>query len=379
MITKEKKTIALISNNCWTKYRFRSELIKKLCDSNYKVYIIANRDSFCSKIESLGARYIEVDFSSNSKNVISLARYFYSLFTIYKSYKFDLVIHFTIIPNIIGGLVSRVSRTTYISVITGLGHAFLSSKYLEKLSVFLYKVSLHSAEYIFFINQDDLNFFVKRKIIPLTKTKLVNVGIDTDYYTKYRTHPVASNRKNFIFIMISRLIKEKGVREYIEAASIVKKNYPNVQFHLLGDYYDSNPSAIDKSEIELAVKEKNIIYHGFHDDVRPYIANSDCVVLPSYREAKGRSIVEGALMGRVLIASDVPGCRDVCIDKYNGLLCLSKSAFDLSEKMIKAYTMSKEELLLMSTRGVEKMKKDFNQEKINKKYLESIELILSRD
>lgn len=375
MISK-KKSIALVSNNCWTKYRFRKGLIKILLKSGYKVYVIAGKDKYHEKIEEIGAIYIEAPFNSSPLNLISSMRYFIAILKIYRRYKFNLIIHYTIVPNIFGSVAAKLSQLNSISVITGLGHAFLSSRLLSYISSKLYLFALNKSKKVLFVNHDDRNYFVNNSIVSMDKTEIINVDVDVNYYVNYKSDTSKKIKDSFIFLMVSRIIAEKGIYEFIDAANSLHSKYPNFKFHLLGGFYEENPSSIDKKIIDDAVSTGAIKYLGEHDDVRPFIAQSDCVVLPSYREAKGLALVEAGLMGKPLIATNVPGCRDIVTHGYNGFLCESKNAFDLSQKMLSMGQLPPENLKKMSQNSSIKMFKDFNQNMTNSTYITLVQQIV---
>lgn len=376
MMINKRKSIALVSNNCWTKYRFRKGLIETLLKTGYKVYVIAAKDKYHKKIEEIGAVYIEAPLNSSPLNLVSSLRYFISILKIYRRYKFNLIIHYTIVPNIFGSTAAKLSGLSSISVITGLGHAFLSSRLLSYISSKLYLFALNKSKKVLFVNYDDRNYFVNNKIVSKDKTEVINVDVDVNYYVNYKNDNHKKIKDSFIFLMVSRIIAEKGIHEFIDAASSLHHKYPNFKFYLLGGFYEENPSSIDKQIIDDAVSTGVITYLGEHDDVRPFISQSDCVVLPSYREAKGLALVEAGLMGKPLIATDVPGCRDIVSHGYNGFLCKSKNAFDLSQKMLTMAQLLPENLKQMSLNSEIKMLQEFNQNKTNSTYITLVQQIV---
>ena len=185
------------------------------------------------------------------------------------------------------------------------------------------------------------------------------------------------NDGRFVFLFISRLLKDKGVMEYVEAASIIKQQFPNAEFHIIGPLWTGNKKSLTVTEQELNewIEKKWIVYHDKQKDVRPYMADADCVVMPSYREGMSNVLLEAASMARPLIATDVTGCRDIVEDEVNGLLCKVKSGKDLAEKMIKMMGLSPEQRKLMGENGREKMIREFDKKKVIGIYLQAIDEI----
>jgi glycosyltransferase involved in cell wall biosynthesis len=258
----------------------------------------------------------------------------YQLVFIIKKIKPDVVLTYTVKPVVYGMIAARINliKERY-AIITGLGYAFISpntkiKKILKFIVSFLYKLSLKKTPTVFFQNNDDLNFFRNAKIISSSSksVRVMGSGVDLDYF-KFSTPP--SNQFNLL--LIARLLKDKGIYEYVEAARIVKDKISNldINFILLGSY-DLNPSSIQPSQIEYWASKGYISYHGEVEDVRPFLKQCSIFVLPSYREGLPRSTLEAMATGRAIITTDAPGCRDTVIENENGLLVPKKSAQKLS-------------------------------------------------
>ena len=238
----------------------------------------------------------------------------------------------------------------------------------------MYKLALKNSKRVFFQNRDDFELFlneglVEKKICDI----LPGSGVDTQKFK-----PIQREKKDkfFRFLLIARILWDKGIGEYVEAAKIIRQKYKNVKFQLLGGIGVDNPTAISKKIIDKWVKDEIIEYLGETDDVRKFIYRADCIVLPSYREGTSRVLLESASMEKPLIATNVPGCKEVVEDGINGYLCKVKDSKDLASKMEKMLNLSEENRALMGKKGREKIVKEFDEKIVINKYLETISQIL---
>lgn len=257
-----------------------------------------------------------------------------------------------------------------INNISGLGSAFIGGGFVARIQQALYSIAMRYADVILFQNVDDANYFYQKKLAYSEKSELVpGSGVDID---KYKPKPKDNNR-SLVFLMIARLIKDKGIYEYIQAAEKIKRKYPNSKFHIVGFLDTSNPSAIKKEELDSWIEQGMVLFLGRKDDVREEIAASDCVVLPSYREGTPRTLLEAASMAKPIITTNVAGCRQVVNNGKTGFLCRVKDSDDLADKMEKIILLSESERKDMGLAGREKMKLEFDEKIVIKKYLEVLE------
>ena len=255
-------------------------------------------------------------------------------------------------------------------MITGLGTAFISDSWITRLVKFLYKRALGSVSTVFFQNMDDRNLFLKNRLTTPQVSRLIpGSGIDTSEFS-YKPLPL---RSEFIFVLIARMLWDKGITEYVEAAKIIKVKYPTTKFWLLGAIGVQNRTAISVDRITAWAEEGFVEYLGETTDVRAYIEEASCIVLPSYREGTSRVLLEAASMGRPIIASDVPGCREVVDNGISGFLCKSKDYQDLADKMELMIKLSPEARNTMGIRGREKVEREFNQEIVHNLIVDAIE------
>ncbi|MBA7540052.1 N,N'-diacetylbacillosaminyl-diphospho-undecaprenol alpha-1,3-N-acetylgalactosaminyltransferase [subsurface metagenome] len=359
--------IIITANTAWSIYNFRKKLINSLKHTGYKVVAVAPEDEYA---DSIPCEYIPVEINRRGTNPLEDIQFYFNLRKIYKRLKPFAVLHFTSKVNIYGALAARKLGICCINNISGLGSAFIGGGFISHIQQALYRFALRDANVIFFQNEDDEDYFIKRKLArPEQSNLLPGSGVDVDRFSP-QSH---SDSRYFIFLMISRLIKDKGIYEYVQAAEKIKRKYPDSEFHIVGFLDNLNPSAIKKEELECWVEEELIDFLGRKDDVRNVIAASDCVVLPSYREGTPRTLLEAASMAKPIITTDVAGCRQVVDDGKTGFLCRVRDSEDLADKMEKVMLLSESERKDMGLKGREKMKREFDEEIVIKKYLEVLE------
>lgn len=345
------KRILIVSNTAWSVSNFRLGLIKRLLRDGCSVMVAAPRDDSSVKLVEAGCEVVDIKLDNKGMNPVRDAGALLQLIRLYRNLAPSLVLHYTIKPVIYGGVAARSLKIPYISTITGLGTVFIKEGWVTRLVEWLYRISQKRAARIFFQNSDDRLLFQRRRLVPEQATELVpGSGIDVGYFALNR-YP--SNGRAVRFLLIARMLRDKGVVEYVEAARIVKQRYPETRFQLLGEAGAENQTAIHLEEIEQWVDAGYVEYLGTTDDVRGYITQADCVVLPSYREGMPRTLLEAASMGRPIVTTDVPGCREVVSDGVNGYLCKVKSAESLADSIKRMLSASETEREQMGLRGRE--------------------------
>lgn len=361
------KKIAFVDNSFWGLLNFRGDVIKALYKEGYQITLIAPFDFDVSLEEYQRIEYIPIKLSRKGKNPFQEIKYLFSLYKIYKEKNFNLIFHYTIKPNIYGNIVAKLNRIDSISIIPGLGHLFIKEDITTKIAEKLYKFALNFSKEVWFLNNDDKELFIKKKLVDERKVKILpGEGINLEKF-----YPIENNRKDnkIIFLMVARILWEKGFKEYIEAAEFLKKKYDNLELQLLGIIDEDNPSGVKREIIESYHKKGILNYLGTSSNVKKIIANCDCVVLPSfYKEGVPRTLMEGAAMEKPLITTNIQGCKEVVEHSYNGYLCEPKNSQDLINKMEKFILLSKEEREKFGKNGREKMKKEFDVNIIIEKY-----------
>jgi glycosyltransferase involved in cell wall biosynthesis len=368
---EEKKKVALIENHELGVYSIRHDLVMEL-SKNYEITVLTEvDDSF--KNGDLEQVVKFVDVGKSVLNPLSAAKYNAKLHAALKELKPAVCLTFTIRPAIYGNIVTRKLKIPTISTITGTGPLFESNSISYRVARWLYQRVLKKTRYVFFPNFDDLNAFVERKYITKDQAKRVpGSGVN---YEKYKPQPFTRGEDGkFIFLYISRLVKDKGVLEFVEAASLLKSEYPNAEFHIIGPLWTGNKKSLTVTEAELKswIEKGWIVYHDKQKDVRPYMANADCVVMPSYREGMSNVLLEAASMARPLITTNVTGCRDIVDDGVNGFLCNVRDGKNLAVKMKKMMALTPGERVEMGKKGREKMIREFDKKIVVKNYIDAI-------
>jgi len=362
--------ILFVSNTSSSMIKFRFGIIKKLISLGYDVFVIAPFDQYSKEIKDIGCKYFDIKMGASGTNPFYDLLFFIKLLILYFKISPDLIFHYSIKPNIFGSISAKILNIKSISIIAGLGYVFLNDNFLTKVTRKLYKFSLQFATKVLFINKDDLEECINLCIINRDKTYLINgEGINTSFF-----YPMTntSEKEYFTFLMIARLLKDKGIYEYVEAAKIIMARYKQARFELLGPIYVQNPACISVDEIQKLHNDGVVFYYGEALDVRRYIANADCIVLPSYREGVSMTLMEAASMGKPIIATNVPGCKEVVEDGINGFTCEVQNPNDLARKMEIMINLSYEARSQMGKNGRIKMINEFDEAIIINEYLKII-------
>jgi glycosyltransferase involved in cell wall biosynthesis len=320
------------ANVAWNIAHFRAPLVRALIADGHEVTVAAVDDGTLPKLRAMGARTIALPMESRSLSVVHDLALFVRFVRLMRRERPDVFLGWTIKPNIYGSLAAALTGVPAIANISGLGTAFIRPGWLNWIARRLYQLGLARASTIFFQNGEDRALFLRKGMArPAQAVLLPGSGIDPAAFD-----PAAYPREEdglFRFLLIARLIGDKGVAEYVAAAELVRRRHPRVRFQILGALDAPNRTAIPRARLEAWVADGVVDYLGVADDVRPHIARADCIVLPSYREGLPRVLLEAAAMARPAIATDVPGCRDVVADGRTGLLCRPRDAADLAAKM----------------------------------------------
>ncbi len=288
---------------------------------------------------------------------------------IYKKISPDIILHYTIKPNIYGSIAAAMLGIPTVNNVCGLGTVFLRQNLLSKIAILLYRWSFRFPKKVFFQNPDDRDLFVTKGLVPASSADLLpGSGIDLKRFTP---SPFSRNNK-FTFLLISRLITDKGILEYVEAVKRLKAQGLDARFQVLGAKDPKHRRGISEATVQQWIDDKTIEYLGTAEDVRPFIKSADCIVLPSYREGTPHTLLEAASCGKPIIATDVPGCHQVVENNHNGLLCKLKDPQDLAENMIKMSQLDDEALVRFGLNGREKMEREFDESIVIAKYLDAI-------
>ncbi len=335
-------------------------VIRKLVAEGYEVTVIAPVDKYIHyKKEFPDIIHVPLKkLDRDSINPFKDLRLTMELNSIYKKIKPDTILHYTVKPNIYGGIAAHLNNIPSIAVVTGLGYAFIHNGYIETITKILYRLTSRFHKKVIFENIDDRLLFVDEKLIKENQgISIKGCGLDATHFSPFPNGIVKSQTT---FTFIGRLLYDKGIKEFVEAAKIIKSKYSNVNFWLVGEIDDKNPAAVKKDDLMRWVKDEIVIYHGATNDVRSFIAASDCIVLPSYREAIARSITEGMAMEKPVITTDTPGCREAVDDGENGFLVPIKNAKALAAAMDKFHLLDADRRHEMGVQGRKKVMAEFD-------------------
>lgn len=361
--------ILILANFGMGLYKFRKELIEELLDWNYKVYIsLPNDNEYVPKLIEMGCEFIETNIDRRGTNPINDIKLFLQYKKIIKNIKPNVVLTYTIKPNIYGGLVCRISKVPYLPNITGLGSAVENGGALQKFTLFLYKISLKNASCVFFQNKENEKFLTKNNVVKGKRILLPGSGVNIKYYSPLK-YP---DSETIEFIFISRVMKEKGIDQYIEAAKFIRESYPETRFHVLGFSEEDYEEKLKNLE-----KENIIIYHGVQSDIRKYLKNTHCTIHPTYYpEGMSNVLLESAACGRPIITTDRVGCREVVDNGINGFLVREKDSRDLIHKIEKFLSLSNEKKKEMGLAGRRKVENEFDRKIVVNNYMQQIKLVM---
>lgn len=358
MTDNKRNTIAIISNTTWNIYNFRKNILRKLTEKNYIIYVIAPVDQYIHyKDEFPELIHIPLkNLDRDSTNPFKDLALIIELIQIYKKIKPDILLHYTVKPNIYGGFAAGFLSIKSVAIVTGLGYSFIHNGLVKKITKLLYKFSSIFHSKIVFENIDDRELFIKLDIIDSEKgISVKGCGVNT---VEFQPIPKINNGK-FIFTYIGRLLYDKGIMEFVESAKIIKTRYSNVEFWMIGEIDHSNPAMVKEEDLVSWVKNKTVVYHGFKDNISHYISQSDCIVLPSYREGLPKIILESMSMGKIVITTETAGCREAIEDGVNGFLVPVRSIEKLSAVMEKIINLDPELRKKMGNWGREKAINEF--------------------
>lgn len=365
---KSNKRILVLANNDVGLYRFRKDLLAALLGAGHEVYISLPDGGFISELVQLGCRFIDTPIERRGMNPIHDSKLFHQYRAILKEVKPDLVLTYTIKPNIYGGLACRMAHIPYAVNITGLGSAIENGGWLKKFVLALYKPALKGARAIFFENTGNRDTLAATGVVPRGRDAVLNgAGVNLDDYP-YQSYPQEGPVR---FLFVGRVMREKGVDELFAAAKRMKQEYGDgVEFHIVGSFEEGYKPLMDELEQAGVVK-----YHGYQSDMKRFYAMASCVVLPSYHEGMSNVLLEAAASGRPLITSDISGCREAVEDGVSGYLCPAKDANALYEAMQRVMELSVEQRSEMGCRGRERMEQQFSKTAVVTETIDKLTLL----
>ena len=359
------KKVLMVGNHEIVIYNFRKELIERMIQEGYEVYVALPYGPKVELLKGMGCKFIDTPINRRNTNPLQDIKVFFKYMKVLNDIKPNVVLTYTVKPNVYGGIACRLKKIPYICNVTGLGSGYLNGGVVQKVVQILSKLAFRKANKVFFQNTADRDLLVQQSVVKNNYDLLPGSGVNLDTY-KLLPYPPEEQPINFNFV--ARVMKDKGIDEYLEAAKIIKKKYPDVIFNVIGmidqPYY---------KDILRKYEEDGIInYHGFQTDIMPFIEKCNCMINPSYTEGMSNVLLENAACGRPLIASDIPGCKEVIDEGINGYKFEAKNIFNLVDKIEKFINISYENKVIMGKKSREKVEVKFDRQIVVEKYLDEL-------
>ena len=369
--------VALVINTSWNIWNFRASLVRALQSAGHEVLAIAPPDDYSARLETeLGCRYVPILMENKGTNPVKDAALTRRFYQIYQREKPDVVLHYTIKPNIYGSIAARLAGIPSINNVSGLGTVFIVQNLVSRVALGLYRFAFRFPATVFFQNGDDRQLFLDHGLVrPEITDLLPGSGVDTE---RFRPAAQFTRHTPFVFLMVARVLYEKGIVEYFEAAKIVCQAVPGTRVQLLGGLDEAGGVGVPRATFEEWLKAGDIEYLGRSDDVAAHLHQADCVVLPSYREGTPKTLLEAAAVGKPIVTTDVPGCRETVVEGQNGYLCQVRSGADLAAKMLQVLQLPAAELQRMGQASRYLAETKFDEQLVLDKYLTAVAMVRRR-
>jgi len=363
-----KKKVLMLGNHGFVIYNFRKELIKKLLSEGYEVYIsLPKDDDKVPKMISWGCKFIETNVDRRGTNLITDLKLVLFYIKMFREIKPDVALTYTIKPNIYGGIACRLLKVPCLNNITGLGSGFSKGFILKSILTFLYRISLKKSACVFFQNEEDMKILVGKKIVKGIYKLIPGSGVNIEEF-RYKEFP---KEDPITFLYIGRIMKDKGIDQYLEAAKVIKEKYPNTKFNIVG-FVEKTQSYY--SELIRDYEEKGYVnYLGYQSDVKPYIEEAHCLIQASHGgEGLSNVLLEAGAMGRALIASNIPGCRETIKEGKNGFIFEAKNTVSLINKLEKFIGLNYQTKKQFGVNSYMRIKDKFDRKQVVEAYIKII-------
>lgn len=369
-----KVLIAL--NSAWNLLNFRAGLIKALVADGHTVVLAAPADENVPALQALGARFVHLPMRTHGTNPVADLALLWRFVWLLQRERPDVLLGYTAKPNVYGSLAAHALGIPVVNNIAGLGSVFIRGGWLARVLQRLYRLALARSRRVFFQNPDDLQLFLELGLVAQSQAALLpGSGVDLHRFKRVplpclqgSAGTQSAGHRRFVFLLVARILRDKGLEEYVQAARLIKASHPQAECALLGFMDSDNPNAISERQMQAWVDEGVVSYWGTSGDVRTQLAQADCVVLPSYREGTPRTLLEAAAMGRPLIATDVPGCREVVCEGINGMLCQPRDPQDLAKQMQRMLAMTEAQLQEMGNASRQWVEQRFDEQIVIDQY-----------
>jgi len=360
--------ILLTGNTAFKIANFREGLVRQLISDGHEVIVLAPEDQYVAQIRSLGCHFEPLKMQRNGTNPFQELKLLRDIYRCIREHKPDMVFSYTVKNNIYSGISCRLMKVPFAPNVTGLGPAFNNKGVLNKAIKILYRFAFSRARRIFFQNDSDLDTFRAARLATSEQAQLLpGSGVDL---ARFRYEDMQEGRAEIRFLLVARLLWEKGIGLYVEAAREIRKHHPSVRFQVLGPLDIESKSGILRSQIDVWVEQGCIEYLGTTHDVTGYLADADCIVLPTYyNEGTPRSLLEAGAIGRAIITTDQPGCREVVLDKSSGYLIAPRDIDSLISACKSYLALESHERALMSRTSRKHVEKNYDEDIVIKAYL----------
>lgn len=364
-----KKKVILLGNHSLVIFNFRKEIIKELLEKGFEVIISLPYDEKVDEMVSWGCKYERIEVDRRGVNPITDAKLLLNYLKLIKKIKPDVVLAYTAKPNVYGGIACRILKVPCVNNVTGLGSGFKKGRLIKFILETLYKCGLKKSKCVFFQNSSDMDLLIERKVVTGQFKLLPGSGVNL---SEYSFEELEDSEPRFLFV--GRIMRDKGIDQYLEASKAIKGKYPEVQFDLVGFVEETQPHYNDM--ITKLVDESIIQFHGFQKDVKPFMKKSHCLVQPSYGEGLSNVMLEAGAMGRILIASNIPGCREIIDVGENGFTFSVKNTESLIEQIENVILLDSDKRTSFGVASRKKIEKEFSRSIVIKKYMELINEIV---
>ena len=362
--------VLILANNSVGLYKFRKELLDALLDQKNEVYISLPNGDFVPEMERMGCHFIDTEISRRGVNPVTDLKLLAKYVSIIKSVKPNIVFTYTIKPNVYGGLACQWCKVPYVVNVTGLGTAVENGGVLQKITLSLYKMGLRKAQKVFFQNKNNMQFMFNHGVVKGAFALIPGSGVNLEHFSPI---PYPTESEGIHFVFISRIMHEKGIDQYLDAAVYFTNRFnaaqgPRTVFHVCGFCEKEYQGKLDE-----LVANKTVVYHGMVRDIRQVLKDAHCTVHPSfYPEGISNVLLESSASGRPIITTDRSGCREVVDDGVNGYIVKQRDSKDLIEKMEKFIALSHEQKMQMGLAGRAKVEREFDRQIVVNAYLKEM-------
>lgn len=376
-MSNRKKLIALFTNHDDDIFCFRKELIEEFIVEGYELLISCPYGEKLELMKDINYKFIDTQIDRRGTNVINDLKLFLNYYKILRIYRPDIVLTYTIKPNVYGSIAASLLNIPYINNVTGLGSIIKKEGFIKNFIMFLFKKAFKKSSCIFFQNQENMELAKKKGLVSAKYELIPGSGVNVDRFPlqPYPNNSVKGTSEKIVFNYIGRVLKDKGIDDYIEAAKKIKKSYPNTEFNIIG-FIEPTESHY-KSYLKKLEEQDIVIYRGNQKDIKPFIARSHATIHPStYGEGISNVLLESASSGRPLITTDNAGCRETLNDGETGFIYYGGDVNDLVRKIKKFMQLNNKERMAMGIAGRHKVIKEFSRDIVVNAYLDKIKMIL---